>query len=84
MAMGKPIIASAVSDLPKVLDGCARLVPPGDAAQLAAAIEDLLHHPDEARAMGEQARKRCLEKFSMKQVGETLRDVVRRVLPGSV
>jgi len=84
MVMGKPIVASAVSDLPQVLDGCARLVPPGDVVPLAAAIGDLLHHPDKARAMGELARRRCLEKFSMKQVGETLRDVVRRVLPGSV
>ena len=40
MAMARPIVASAVSDLPDVLDGCARLVPPGDVDALAAAIAE--------------------------------------------
>ena len=84
MAMGKPIVASAVSDLPQVLDGCARLVAPGDVGQLAAAIKDLLDHPEQARALGENARVRCLEQFSMKQVGATLREVVRRLVPDSI
>jgi glycosyltransferase involved in cell wall biosynthesis len=80
MAMAKPIVASAVSDLPAALEGCARLVPPGDVGSLTAAIRDLLEHPAEARTLGERARARCLEKYSMRQVADALSEVVSRVL----
>jgi glycosyltransferase involved in cell wall biosynthesis len=76
MAMGKPIVASTVSDLPATLEGCARLVPPGEVGSLAAAIQDLLQHPEEARALGARARERCLEKYSMRRVADTLVAVV--------
>src|SRR5205814_1060016 len=42
MAMGRPIVASAVSDLPDVLVGCGRLVAPGNVDALAGALDDLL------------------------------------------
>ncbi|MDE3067374.1 MAG: glycosyltransferase [Verrucomicrobiota bacterium] len=80
MAMARPIVASAVSDLPAVLDGCGRLVPPGDVAGLAAALRDLLEHPAEARALGERARARCLEKYSMQSVAAALRQAVDQAL----
>jgi glycosyltransferase involved in cell wall biosynthesis len=80
MAMAKPIVASAVSDLPATLEGCARLVPPGDVGSLTAAIHDLLEHPAEARMLGERARARCLEKYSMRQVADALAEVVSHVL----
>ncbi len=79
MAMGKPIVASAVSDLPLALEGCARLVPPGDVGQLTTAICGLLEHPAEARALGERARARCLEQYSMRRVADILFQVVSRV-----
>jgi glycosyltransferase involved in cell wall biosynthesis len=78
MAMAKPIVASIVSDLPVTLDGCARLVPPRSVGALTASIRDLLEHPAEARAMGERARARCLEKYSMAHVADILADVVLR------
>jgi len=80
MAMGKPIVASTISDLPATLDGCASLVPPGDVERLAAAIADLLQNPAKARALGEKARARCLERFSMSKIAEILKEVVARVL----
>lgn len=76
MAMGKPIVASTVSDLPTTLEGCARLVPPGEVGPLTAAIQDLLQHPAEARALGVRARARCLEKYSMRHIADTLEEVV--------
>ena len=81
MAMGKPIVASSVSDLPLVLEGCGRLVPPGDVEKLAAAISELLSYPEEARVLGERARARCLESYSMQRIGEKLFEVVRQVTP---
>lgn len=82
MAMGKSIVASSVSDLPLVLEGCGRLVPPGDVDKLAVTISDLLGNPDEARVLGERARIRCLERYSLQRIGETLLEVVSRVAPG--
>lgn len=79
MAMAKPIVASAVSDLPSILDGCGRLVPPGDVDRLAAAISDLIANPQEARMLGDRARRRCLERYAMRQVGEALRQVIDEV-----
>ena len=37
---------------------------------------------EEARALGERARARCLEHYSMQRVGERLLDVANRVLRG--
>jgi glycosyltransferase involved in cell wall biosynthesis len=79
MAMARPIVASAVSDLPIVLDGCGRLVAPGDAEALASAIVELLADPDEARELGRRARARCLEHYTLEQVGAKLREVAQSV-----
>ncbi len=58
LAVGTPVVASdvgSVGDL--VRDGdTGRLVPPGDAAALAAAIEDVLADPERARAMASRGR----------------------------
>src|SRR6266566_964648 len=81
MAMAKPIVASAISDLPETLADCARLVPPGDVEQLAEAIDKLLAHPEEARRLGEKARARCLQHYSMHRIAEKLCSVVSQLAP---
>ncbi|HZG89359.1 MAG TPA: glycosyltransferase family 4 protein [Pseudonocardia sp.] len=50
----RPVVATAVGDIPKVVqDGVSGLlVPPGDAPALAAALVELLTDPDRAEAMG--------------------------------
>ena len=48
MAMGKPIVATRISDIPEVLGGCGYLVDPNDPSQLAVLFNILLDHPDEA------------------------------------
>jgi glycosyltransferase involved in cell wall biosynthesis len=78
--MAKPIVASAVSDLPIVLEGCGRITPPGDARALRGALRELLKNPGEARALGERARARCLTEFAMDRVAGKLCDVVKTVL----
>jgi len=79
MAMAKPIVASAVSDLPAVLEGCGRLVPPGDVDRLAEAIADLLANPDEAQRLGARARTRCINDYGREQIGNRLKTVVNGV-----
>ncbi len=47
MAAGVPVVAADVAALPEVLGGAGVLVPPGDVAGWAAALERLLADPDE-------------------------------------
>ena len=77
MAMARPIVASAVSDLPIVLENCAKLVTPGDVSGLAKAIQQLLEHPGEAKELGQRARTRCVEKYSIERVAESLESAVK-------
>lgn len=79
MAMGKPIVANAVSDLPEALEGCGRLVPSGDAAAAAEAFRRILDHPEEAAEMGGRARARCVEKYGADKARAELLSVLSEV-----
>lgn len=68
MAMARPIVATAVSDLPDVLEGCGDLVPPGDTAAMADAVRRLLADRDRSAALGRAARARFLERYSLQAV----------------
>jgi len=63
MAMAKPIVATAVSDIPQALEGCGWLVPPGSPQELARAIDDALSRPAEAGRLGALARTKCEREF---------------------
>jgi glycosyltransferase involved in cell wall biosynthesis len=67
MAFGLPIVATAVGGVPEAIeDGVSgRLVPARDPAALAAAAGDLLRDPQGARRLGEAAKARLQEKFSL-------------------
>ena len=80
MALGRPIVSTRVSMIGEVLDGCGLVVRPGDAGALAEAIGWLLDHRDEARALGAQARARCVERYSFARAREALFPLVARVL----
>ncbi|MEB3327902.1 MAG: glycosyltransferase [Candidatus Sericytochromatia bacterium] len=64
MAMGVPVVATALSDIPEVLTGCGRVVPPDDPGALRGAIAELLAEPAAARALGRRARARVVERHS--------------------
>lgn len=59
MAAGQPVVASALSGIPELVEHGANglLVPPGDAAALAAAVERLLADPELGRRLGERGRE---------------------------
>lgn len=69
-AMKLPIVATSVGGTPEVVrDGeSARLVQPNDPTALAEAISWMLEHPEDAKRMGEQARKTVVERFSVEQM----------------
>ncbi|MGV1005439.1 MAG: glycosyltransferase family 4 protein [Candidatus Nanopelagicales bacterium] len=63
MAAGRPVVAAASGGIvDMVVDGVTGfLVPPGDAAALAGALETLLQHPETARGFGLAGRDRARE-----------------------
>jgi glycosyltransferase involved in cell wall biosynthesis len=58
MAAGTPVVTTAVGGLPELVDGAGLLVPPGNAAALAAAVAGLLDDPVEAARLGAAGRAR--------------------------
>ena len=78
MAMAKPIIATAVSDLPEILDGCGLIVDPGKPEQLAEAILYVFDHPEEAEKMGWKAREKCKAKYSWEAMEDILLEILRK------
>ncbi|HEY9724771.1 MAG TPA: glycosyltransferase family 4 protein [Oscillatoriaceae cyanobacterium] len=64
MAMGLPVISTAMSDIPQLLEGCGLVVPPGDLSALAEAIGTLLDNPTLATGLGAAARRRIVEQYS--------------------
>ncbi|HEY5726409.1 MAG TPA: glycosyltransferase, partial [Methylomirabilota bacterium] len=79
MALGRPIVSTRVSMIPEILEGCGALVPPGDVAALASAIGRLLDRPDEARALGEAARRRAVDRYSFEAARRALFPLIERV-----
>jgi len=82
MAMGKPIVATRVSDITEVLGDCGYLVDPDKPAQLADAIQYILDHPEEARRRGQEARERCKRLYDIKVMESKLRELVEAVVSG--
>ncbi|WP_447972458.1 glycosyltransferase family 4 protein [Nitrospira sp. Kam-Ns4a] len=82
MAAGRPVIASRVGGVPAIVeDGrTGRLVPPGDPAALAAALDDLLRHPDRARALGEAAARAIGERFGAAAMARAVEQVYEEAL----
>jgi len=96
MACEAPVVASATGGIPEiVVEGeTGRLVAfdPGDddlgspadragfAADLAAAVNDLLADPDRARAMGRAGRRRVVDHFSWSSVAARTADLYRRLV----
>lgn len=64
-ALSAPTIASAVGEIPEVLEGCAvALPPPGDVVALADALARATFDPAAARAAGQRARARVDARYS--------------------
>lgn len=79
---GRPVVASDVGGAGEIVDEGASglLVPAGDPAALAAAIDRILADPDAARAMGDRARTLAAERFSLARQAEETRRVYGTVL----
>lgn len=85
MASGCPIVATRVGGIPDAVeDGReAVLVPPADAAALAAAIVHLLRDPERARRLGDAARSRAMAEYSIHSVARRVERIYREELEGA-
>ena len=79
MAMGKAVIATKTAGQRDVIeDGVNGLyVPPGDAGALRSSIVRLLANPEEARHLGENARRLVIETMSLDRWVRRIREGIR-------
>jgi len=77
MAMGLPVVASDVGGMKElVVDGVTgRLVPPGDADALHAALLQSIMAPELRQRWGKAGRRRAVSEFSLERMMQELQDV---------
>lgn len=85
MACGVPVVGTRIEAVPEIVrdgeDGL--LVPPGDVAALATALERLLSAPSLARAMGERGRARVGSRFRWEHVAARLERALGAAAPAA-
>jgi len=81
MAMGNPVVSVRAGGTPELVeDGMAGLLgTPDDAEELAANLLALIDDPERRRVMGDYARRRVLESFSVQQMADDIESVYRYV-----
>jgi glycosyltransferase involved in cell wall biosynthesis len=82
MAMGIPVLSTAVSDIPLWLRGCGEVVAPGDEEALADALSRLLADAPRRRVLGEEGRRRFLANASREAVAPRLLELVHCLRKG--
>ncbi len=79
MAAARPIIATRVGDMPAILGETGMLVAPGQAAELAAALIQLLAAPDRRILLGMAARERFRARFTLDHLRERMLMIYKEV-----
>jgi glycosyltransferase involved in cell wall biosynthesis len=82
MLVGRPVVATAAGGVLDIVTDheTGILVPPKDAAAMAQAIQELLQHPDRAKAMGRQGRDAALHRFSVDQHVQGMQTLYQSIL----
>lgn len=82
LAAGLPVVASNFPLWKEIVEGnnCGLCVDPLDPRKIAAAIEYLLTHPEEARRMGENGRQAVEKKYNWEREGQKLLTLYGEVL----
>jgi glycosyltransferase involved in cell wall biosynthesis len=83
MACGKPVIVTAAGAMPEIVDSgrCGLVVPKRDAPALARAIDSLLANPAMAAQLGDNARRRVLERYHIDKWLDNVCSIYQRFLP---
>ena len=83
MLVELPCVTTAIGGIPELAEHerTALVVPPQDAAALAAAIERLAGNEGLRRELGEAARKHCVEGYSYERMLDRMESIYRNI-PG--
>ncbi|MEM9002332.1 MAG: glycosyltransferase family 4 protein [Cyanobacteria bacterium P01_F01_bin.86] len=81
MSMAKPVLATRVGDIPKILGDTGYLVDSDSPEALARAIGQIFEFYDQALEQGERARKRCKEHYSIECMGKILSHIFQSYSP---
>jgi glycosyltransferase involved in cell wall biosynthesis len=81
LATGKPVIASAVSDVPDMLKDLqdVMMVPPGSSEAIVDAAEFLIAHPEQAFDIAAAGRVSARRLFDYREQGNQLNSFLRRI-----
>jgi glycosyltransferase involved in cell wall biosynthesis len=81
MAMGKPVIATAVGGIPEIVTSGVNgvLIPPEDPAALAKALVQVLGDPGSARRLGEEGRRLVEQEYTVEKMAEKVYRVYQQV-----
>jgi glycosyltransferase involved in cell wall biosynthesis len=71
MAMEKPVVATDVGGVSELIENAGTIVPSGDSEALAAAMYNMMQQtPERLRTLGQAARQRIVQNFSMDAVAD--------------
>ena len=81
MACGKPVVATRVGSIAESVEHgtSGYLVPPGDVAELAACVGELLQQPQLAARMGLAGRERVVQNWSLERMVEGYQDLIESI-----
>lgn len=79
MAMGLPVLASQVSDLPEIVAGAGATFPAGDVDALAGLLRQWIREPSVLAAYAREARRRAVESYSASVMRSQLLAAVARL-----
>ncbi|MGI0497504.1 glycosyltransferase family 4 protein [Limnospira platensis CENA597] len=80
MSMAKPVLASRVGDIPEILGDTGYLVEPNSPEQIADTLQLIFQDLHVANDRGLQARKRCVELYSIEAMANVLSNVIYQVM----
>jgi glycosyltransferase involved in cell wall biosynthesis len=85
LASGVPVVQPRHAAFPELIaaTGGGLLCEPRDTGSLAAAIEQLLLHPEQARGFGQAGRRAVQEKFSVERMAEEMAGIFQAVQTGA-
>lgn len=83
MAMGIPVVATDVNQLPEVLGDCGLLVPPGQSAAMAEAIIRLSSNKNLREDLARRALHKVKNCFTMEALGEKSEALLMEIIDGS-
>jgi glycosyltransferase involved in cell wall biosynthesis len=81
LACARPVVATRVGSIAESVEHgvCGYLVTPGDEAELAARVDDLLGQPELARRMGQAGRERVVRNGSLERMVEGYQDLIEGI-----